>query len=279
MQNSKILVTGGAGSIGSEIVRQLSIDNDVYFIDNNETAFFDLYEELKQKNKRIFGRIGDVRDKNLFTSATYDFGSPDYIFHAAALKHVTPSGWSPMEYVKTNIEGTCNILDFAAKYESKLVNISTDKVINANSIMGATKKVAEIMVRNANQISVRFGNVMGSRGSVIPIWQRQIEAGEPLTITDEKMSRYMMTIPEAVNLVIKAAEEGKGGEIFILRMGEPVNILKLAQEILKKSGKDVGTKIIGIREGETLDEKLMTEEEASSAILTDNFYILNGKTS
>lgn len=271
MENKNILVTGGAGSIGSELVRQLAPKNQVYILDTNETAFFDLYEELSQAGTPIKGRIGDVRDENLLDSMKGDI---DFIFHCAALKHVTPSAWAPREYVKTNILGTMNMIILANRTGAKLINISTDKVVNANSIMGATKKVAEIAVKNAGHTSVRFGNVMGSRGSVIPIWQRQIERGESLTVTDERMTRYMMTIPEACSLVIEAALVGTGGEIFLLNMGEPVNVLALAQDILKKSGKDTGIRMIGVRPGETLTEKLMTDEEALTATKEGNFYIL-----
>lgn len=262
IKGKDILVTGGAGSIGSELVRQLAVENQVYFVDNNETALFDLYEELRQGGYHVFARVGDVRNEKLLEEIRQEWGSPSIIFHAAALKHVTPSSWSPEEYVSTNILGTLNVLKFAAKYRGVVVvNISTDKVVHSNSVMGATKKVAEIMTRDANQISVRFGNVMGSRGSVIPIWQKQLEENKPLTVTDGKMTRYMMTIPQACELVIKAAEIGTGGEVFILKMGEPVNVLDLANEILKKSGKEVGVKMIGVRPGETLDERLYTEEE------------------
>lgn len=275
MVNKKILVTGGAGSIGSEIVRQLvGKGNDIYIIDNNETAFFDLYEELKLAGTPISGYIGDITDPNVFNDISPD-AKFDYIFHAAALKHVTPSVHTPMMYVKTNIHGTYNVMEYAWKTGARLVNISTDKVVNANSVMGATKKVAEIMVRNANQVSVRFGNVMGSRGSVIPIWQKQIEEGKPLTITDPKMKRFMMTIPQAVSLVIEASKmEDVNGKVVILDMGLQVDILKLATDILNKAGSTVGTKIIGIRPGETLDEKLTTEEEQARAKKVGNFWII-----
>lgn len=263
MENESILITGGAGSIGSELVRQLAEKNQVYFIDTNETALFDLYEELRQEGKSVLARVGDVRDSKIFDEIVREWLMPTYIFHAAALKHVTPSSWSPEEYITTNILGTLNVLKAGLKYHAKVINISTDKVVHANSVMGATKKVAEIMTRDAKQISVRFGNVMGSRGSVIPIWQKQLEENKPLTVTDGKMTRYMMTIPQACTLVIKAASVGVGGEVFILKMGDPVNVLELAQEILKKSGKNIEVKMIGVRPGETLDEKLYTEEEST----------------
>ena len=274
MEGKLIYVTGGAGSIGNELVRQLCVKNTVALLDNNETALFDLVEELNQKGFNVFGHLGDVRDKTVFEKMEVKFGAPEVIFHASALKHVTPSAWNPEEYVTTNILGALNVIDFVGKNPIKLINISTDKVVHANSIMGATKKVAEIAVKNAGHISVRFGNVLGSRGSVIPIWQRQIENGEALTVTDDKATRYMMSIPQAVSLVIKAAEIGEPGQILILDMGEPVNVLNLALEILGKSGKDVGVKMIGMRPGETLDEKLMTDEEMALAKKLENFWII-----
>jgi len=268
MRNKKILVTGGAGSIGSELVRQLAPDNEVFILDNNETALFDLLEELKNKGfDSVSGRVLDIRDG---TSGGYC----DYIFHCAALKHVTPSEWSPMEYVKTNIFGTNKAIRHAEACNAKLINISTDKVVNADSVMGSTKRVAELMVKNAGGISVRFGNVLGSRGSVIPIWQKQMDEGLPLTVTHEDMTRYFMTIPEACELVIKAAEIGKPGQTLIMDMGEPVNVLQLAKDILKKSGKSEEIDMIGIRPGETLTEKLMSEDEEKRAVKNGKFYII-----
>ena len=273
-KNEDILVTGGAGSIGSELVRQLIRENNVYILDNNETAFFNLHEELNYAEIRVRGKVGDVRDKGTLRRIIKEWGSPTLIYHAAALKHVTPSAWSPEDYISTNIDGTLNILRLAEDCNAKMVNISTDKVVNANSIMGATKRVAEIAVRNAEQVSVRFGNVLGSRGSVIEIWQRQIDLGLPLTVTDENMTRYMMTIPEACELVIKGGEIAWPGKIAIMDMGEKVNVLKLAQEILGKSKKDLGIKMIGIRPGETLTETLMTPEEAQGAKKIEEFWII-----
>lgn len=273
MNDNYILVTGGAGSIGSEIVRQLAPNNHVYILDINETGLFDLYEELKQKGYDVYAGIGDIRTFD-FHTILHGFGKPDYIFHAAALKHVTPSSWNPKEYVETNILGTLRVVEFARLGGIKLINISTDKIINANSIMGATKKVAEIIVKNANFVSVRFGNVLGSRGSVIPIWQKQIDEGLPLTITDSRMERYMMTIPQAVHLVIEAARIGKEWSIMILDMGKPIKILDLAKEIIERSGKQIEIKEIGIRPGETLTEKLMTEEEEQIAVKEGNFWII-----
>jgi FlaA1/EpsC-like NDP-sugar epimerase len=269
-KKEKIVCFGGAGSIGSELVRQLVVDNEVLIFDIDETRTFDLWEELERKGHDVYYRIGDVRDE-VIVKKVIDTFKPDIIFHASAYKHVSPMELYPMEAIKTNIIGAYNIIN---NFKGKIVNISTDKVINANCIMGATKKVAEIMVRNAGGISVRFGNVLGSRGSVIPIWQRQVDNDEPITITDERMERYMMTIPQACELVIKASEIGKPGQILIMDMGKQVKILDLAKEIIEKSGKDIKIKNIGIRPGETLSEKLMTEDEEARAVKIDKFYII-----
>lgn len=277
IKNKRILVTGGAGSIGSELVRQLAVNNKVFILDQNETGTFDLREELKLEGHWVHSRTGDIRDKSTIADVFEDF-KPQYVFHAGALKHVTPGEEYPEEMVKTNIIGTLNLIQEAKRWEclEKFVFISTDKVVNAKCIMGITKLCAESIVRRMGKgfVAVRFGNVLGSRGSVIPIWQSQIEKGKPITVTDERMKRYMMTIPEAVNLVIQAGIKGVGGECFILDMGEQVNVLDLAQEILNKSSKKTGIKMIGMRTGETLEEKLMTEEEEKIAIKDGNFYVI-----
>lgn len=273
IKNKRIIVTGGAGSIGSELVRQLAQDNKIFILDNNETGAFDLAEELKQDGLWVEARVGDVRDKETVRDLFEDF-KPQYVFHCAAYKHVTPMETYPLEAINTNILGTYNVMHEAKRWEclEKFVFISTDKVVNGQSIMGATKKVGEIMIRNQGKgfIAVRFGNVLGSRGSVIPLWQNQINKGKPITITDKRMKRYMMSIPEAVNLVIEASQVGKGGECFILDMGKQVNILELAEKILGKNK----IKMIGIRPGETLEEKLMTLEEEKIAIKKGRFYII-----
>lgn len=273
IKNKRILVTGGAGSIGSELVRQLAPNNKVFILDFNETGAFDLAEELKQDGHWVEARVGDVRDRETVRDLFEDF-KPEYVFHAAAYKHVTPMETYPLEAINTNIIGTHNVMHEAKRWEclEKFVFISTDKVVNGESIMGATKKVGEIMVRNQGGIAVRFGNVLGSRGSVIPLWQNQINRGKPLTVTDSRMTRFMMTIPEAVNLVIEASQIGNAGECLILDMGEQVNILELAKKIL---GKEDGIKMIGIRPGETLDEKLMTLEEEQSATKKGRFYVIS----
>jgi FlaA1/EpsC-like NDP-sugar epimerase len=277
IKNKRILITGGAGSIGSELVRQLASHNKVFILDQNETATFDLRTEMKDLGCWVHSRTGDIRDINTVKDVFEDF-KPQYVFHAGALKHVTPNEEYPLEAIQTNILGTYNVMSEAKRWEclEKFVFISTDKVVNAHCIMGITKLCAEGLVRRAgkNFVAVRFGNVLGSRGSVIPIWQRQMDAGKKLTVTDERMTRYMMTIPEACKLVIEAGEKGKDGEVWILDMGKQVNVLDLALDILNKAGKKREADIIGIREGETLHEELMTGDEKSSALKVNNFYII-----
>ncbi len=273
IKNKRILITGGAGSVGSELVRQLSKHNKILIIDIDETRMFDLVEELKLQGNNIDGYVCDIRDFDELRVLT-DFFGPNLIFNAAARKHVTPMERTPMEAVTTNITGTYNLIRLAKTLRAKLVSISTDKVVNSNCVMGATKKVAEIMVKNAGYVSVRFGNVLGSRGSVIPIWQKQIEKGWPLTVTDERMTRYFMTIEDACDLVITAAEEGKAGEIYVLDMGIAIKLIDLAKKIIAESKKQVGIKMIGMRPGEQLTESLMTEAEQAVAIKRGCFWII-----
>lgn len=272
----RVLITGAAGSIGSEIVRQLSPRHKIYCLDINEVGVYDLVEELKLKGYAIDGRVGDIRDQRTVEDVFSDF-KPEIVYHAAAYKVVPAMELVPLEAIQTNIIGTHNVLHASKRWKvKKFVFISTDKVISSASVMGATKRVGEIMVKNSGKgyVAVRFANVMGSRGSVIPLWENQIARGEPMTITDERMERYMMTIPQAVNLVIKAGELGKGGELFILDMGKPVKILDLAKSIVERLGGNVTMKTIGIRPGETLTERLMTEEEERTALKMKDFYVI-----
>ena len=271
IKNKRIVIFGGAGSIGSELSRQLSIKNKIYIVDFNETACFDLMTDLG-----VPGRIGDIRDENTVREVFDDF-KPQVVFHAAAYKHVTPMEATPLEAIKTNVVGTYNILQYSKIYPvEKFVYISTDKAVQSNSIMGATKRLGEIMVKNSGKgyVTVRFGNVLGSRGSVIPIWQRQIDAGKALTVTDSNMKRFFMTIEEACTLVIEAGSQGVGGEIYVLDMGKQVNILALAKDLVKSLGREVPIEMIGLRAGETLEEKIMFEEEEHRAIKSGNYYII-----
>ncbi len=274
MKNKRILITGGAGSIGSELVRQLVSHNKIFILDNNESGMFELIEEFSRKYW-IHGRVGDIRDASTVEDVFSDF-KPQIVFHAAALKHVGMGELYPMEYALTNIIGTLNLIHYAKRYEclEKFVFISTDKAVQSSTFMGATKNCGEIVVKNEGRrfVVVRFGNVLGSRGSVIPLWQKAIDKGDSIKVTDERMTRYMMTIQQASELVIKAGEDGKGGEIYVLDMGEKVRVLDLATEIAQRSGSKV--EIIGIRPGEQLTEKLMSEEEEKMAKKTGKFYVI-----
>lgn len=276
MKGKRILITGAAGSIGAELVRQLTPNNKIYAIDTNESGLFEVLEENKERGW-CYGRVADVRSKETVGGVFSDF-KPQYVFHAAALKHVPLMELTPREAVQTNIIGTLNLVEEAKKWEclEKFVFISTDKAVQSTSIMGATKRVSEIIVRNQGRgfVVVRFGNVLGSRGSVIPIWQKAIDKGEKLKVTDPEMTRYMMTINQAVNLVIEASEIGKGGEIICLDMGKKVNVLELAHEILIKAGKKPEVEIIGVRPGEQITEEIMTIEESLRARQEGKFIII-----
>lgn len=276
MKNKRILITGAAGSIGSELVRQLTPNNKIYAIDNNESG---LFEVLEDNNGRgwCYGRVGDVRDRKVVEDVFSDF-KPQIIFHAAALKHVPLMELTPREAISTNILGTLNVIEAAKKWEcfEKFVFISTDKAVQSTSVMGATKRIGEIITRNQGRgwVVVRFGNVLGSRGSVIPIWQKAIDKGEKLKVTHPEATRYMMTLEEAVHLVISASEFGTGGEIICLDMGKKVSVLEIAHEILHRAGRDSAVEVIGLRPGEQLTEELMTSEEKAIAIKKNKFFII-----
>lgn len=271
----RVLVTGGAGSIGSELVRQLAPKNKVFILDNNETGAFDLREELQHKGYWVHSRCGDIRDASVVRDVFEDF-KPHYVFHAAALKHVKPNEEYPIEAINTNILGTYNVLNEAKRWEClhKFVFISTDKVVSPTSVMGATKLVAERMVRNAGHIAVRFGNVMGSRGSVIPFWENQISKGDPVTVTDPNMERFFMSIPEACELVINASVEAKPGECMVLDMGKLVRIGDLAERIVRELKHRPGIKVIGRRPGENLKEDILTEAERRVATKRGKFLVI-----
>ena len=269
----RIIILGGAGSIGSELVRQLAPKNKIFILDQNETDTFLLREELKEKGYWVHSRVGDIRDKSVLSDVFEDF-KPQIVYHSAALKHVSPNEEYPIEAINTNILGTYNLIAEAKKWEclEKFVFISTDKVVNASGIMGITKLCAEGLVRRAgeNFVAVRCGNVLGSRGSVLDIWQRQKDKGERITITDKDMKRFVMSIPEACKLVIKAGQQGGNGEVYILDMGEPIGIM----ELKKKYFGSYPYKFVGIRPGERLFERLMTKDEEELAVKKDNYYII-----
>ncbi|MEL6837365.1 MAG: nucleoside-diphosphate sugar epimerase/dehydratase [Bacteroidota bacterium] len=272
-----VLVTGCAGSIGSEIARQLLPYEPRLLIglDQAETPLADLSLQLSSsiEENQFLPIIGDIRDRSSLEQlfATY---RPDYVFHAAAYKHVPIMERFPSEAIRTNVEGTMQLADLAVDYQvQKFVMVSTDKAVNPSNVMGASKRIAEIYVQAINNrgdhdtqfITTRFGNVLGSNGSVIPIFKRQIECGGPVTVTHRDVTRFFMTIPEACQLVLEAGAMGKGGEIFIFDMGEAVRIVDLARKMIQMSGltpgQDIDIEFTGLRPGEKLYEELLDDQE------------------
>ena len=274
LMNKNIMVTGGAGSIGSEIVRQICTYGykSLVIIDSAESALYDLQQELKQNGYHNFIPIvSDVRDKNRMNALFTEY-KPDIVFHAAAYKHVPLMEYNSYEAIKINIGGTKNIADLAVIHGvEKFVFVSTDKAVNPTNVMGATKRIAELYIscmqkeNKTKFITTRFGNVLGSNGSVIPLFRNQIEKGGPLTLTHKDITRYFMTIPEASQLVLEAGAMGEGGEIFIFDMGESVKIYDLAKNMIKLSGlrypQDIDIAITGLRPGEKLYEELLANGE------------------
>ncbi|RUA33745.1 MAG: polysaccharide biosynthesis protein [Bacteroidetes bacterium] len=281
-----IMVTGGAGSIGSELVRQICKYNyrALVVVDQAESALYDLQQELKQAGFFNFIPIvGDIRDKNKMR-VLFEQHRPDRIFHAAAYKHVPLMEQNPYEAVKINVAGTKTIVDLAVEYDvEKFVFVSTDKAVNPTNVMGATKRIAEMYISCRQQdektkfVTTRFGNVLGSNGSVIPLFRKQIEKGGPLTVTHKDITRYFMTIPEASQLVLEAGAMGKGGEIFIFDMGESVKIMDLAKNMIRLSGlhypDDIDIKITGLRPGEKLYEELLANGENTLPTYHDKIMI------
>lgn len=293
LKDKTIMVTGAAGSIGSEIIRQLIRFNVKRIIgfEIDETEVFNLEIEtnnLKKEEQMVGFVIGDIRDKEKLERVIKE-NKPQIIFHAAAYKHVPLMEKYPDEAVKTNIFGTLNIVELALKYNvEKFINISTDKAVNPSSIMGASKRMSEIIcnVNNSektNMISVRFGNVLGSRGSVIPIFLSQIEKGGPVKITHKEMKRYFMAIPEAVLLVLQACYMGEGGEVFVLDMGDPVKIVDLAETLIVLNKfepyKDIDIIFTGLRPGEKLFEELLTAEEGTDVTYHKKIFVAKNSSS
>ena len=269
------LITGGGGSIGSEIVRQLVKykPREIVVLDIYENNAYDLQQDLKRHypdlNLRVV--IASIRDKERINQIFEEI-KPSVVFHAAAHKHVPFMEENPSEAVKNNIFGTLNVAQCAHEHKAKrFILISSDKAVNPTNIMGATKRIAELIIQsldkqsNTEFVAVRFGNVLGSNGSVIPLFKNQIQEGGPITITHPDITRYFMTIPEAARLVIQAGAIAKGGEIFVLDMGEPVKIVHLAEQLIKLSGykpyEEIRIEFIGLRPGEKLYEELLLEEE------------------
>ena len=273
--NKVILVTGGGGSIGSELCRQIAEKNPKQLIifDIYENSAYDIQQELIKKYPDLDLKvlIGSVRNTNR-VNQIFEKYHPDIVYHAAAHKHVPLMEESPNEAIKNNVLGTWKVADAADKYGTgKFVMISTDKAVNPTNIMGATKRICEMIVQAYNSksktefVAVRFGNVLGSNGSVIPLFKKQIAAGGPVTVTHPDIIRYFMTIPEAVSLVLQAGAYAKGGEIFVLDMGEPVKILDLAKNLIRLSGyipgEDIKIEFTGLRPGEKLYEEMLMAEE------------------
>lgn len=274
LKDKVILVTGGAGSIGSELVRQIANYEyrSLIIIDQAESALYDLQQELIQNGFHNFIPIvADIRDKNRMTGVFQEY-KPHMVFHAAAYKHVPLMEYNSYEAIKINVAGTKVIVDLSMDNNvDKFTFISTDKAVNPTNVMGATKRIAEMYISCAQQnhktkfITTRFGNVLGSNGSVIPLFKKQIEKGGPLTVTHMDITRYFMTISEASQLVLEAGGMGKGGEIFIFDMGESVKIFDLAKNMIKLSGlrypEDIDIVITGLRPGEKLYEELLANGE------------------
>lgn len=279
LEGETVLITGAGGSIGSELCRQVAAvrPKQLVLLGHGENSIYEIWLELKEKFQEIplSIEIADIRDK-LRINGIFQKHRPGVVFHAAAHKHVPLMELHPSEAVKTNVFGTRNVAEAASRFEAKIfVMISTDKAVNPSSVMGASKRMAELIIGQENMVSktiftaVRFGNVLGSSGSVVPLFKRQIAAGSPVTVTHPEMKRYFMTIPEAVQLVIQAGAMAEGGEIFVLDMGKPVKIVDMARDLIRLSGlepeKDIKIIFTGVRPGEKLFEELLTAEEGSSA--------------
>jgi FlaA1/EpsC-like NDP-sugar epimerase len=288
IKGKRVLVTGGGGSIGKELGRQICrfAPEKLTLLDHSEYGLFHLNLELKEKwpGLEIELVVADIRDREKMDKLFRRF-KPEVVFHAAAYKHVPMMEYHPDEAISSNITGTKNVGELAHKYGVKrMVMVSTDKAINPTSVMGASKRVAEMIVKDLGGrnigvkesenktkfVAVRFGNVLESNGNVVHIFKRQIAEGGPVTVTDKRMKRYFMTLPEASQLVIQAGALGKGGEVFVLDMGEPVKVLDVARDLIFLSGlvpdEDIEIKIVGLRPGEKLFEELLTKEERSRGL-------------
>ena len=294
LKSRRVMVTGGGGSIGGELARQICRfePKSLVLLDHSENGLFHINLELERKwsgvEMEIELVVADIRDRDKMDKIFKKY-VPEVVFHAAAHKHVPMMEYHPEEAVMNNIIGTKNVAEMAERYGAeKVVMISTDKAINPTSVMGASKRVAEMVVKDLGSrkagvverigeskgktkfVAVRFGNVLESNGSVIPMFKQQIAEGGPVTVTDREVKRYFMTLPEASQLVIQAGALGRGGEVFVLDMGEPIKVLDLAEELIHLSGfvpdEDIEIKIVGLRPGEKLFEELLTEEERSGVL-------------
>jgi FlaA1/EpsC-like NDP-sugar epimerase len=318
LQDKRVLVTGGAGSIGSELCRQALANGcrQLVIYDFNENGLFGINEELKRTygqggnhggsggpgergrdaannpgesqcgEQRFQACLGSIRDKDRLAEVFAKY-RPQVVFHAAAHKHVPMMEGNPLEAIKNNIIGTENVLQSCIDHQAeRCILISTDKAVNPTSVMGATKRAAELLVQGLNtpqcrMAAVRFGNVLGSKGSVVPIFKKQIEAGGPITVTHQDMERYFITIPEAVSLILVAATLAEGGEIFALDMGKPVKIDMLARELIRLSGlepdKDIRIEYVGIRPGEKMAEEIYWDEEKVIRTVQEKLFVMKSQ--
>lgn len=292
IKNENVLVTGGGGSIGSELCRQISryYPNKLVILDIYENNAYEIQNELLRINPNLDLRvyIASIRDEERVYEIM-ERENINIVFHAAAHKHVPLMEFNPNEAIKNNVFGTLNLVKAADKNNiSRFINISTDKAVNPTNIMGASKRIGEKIMQAYNEkskteyVSVRFGNVLGSNGSVIPLFKKQIEKGGPVTVTDKNINRFFMTIPEACQLVLQAGSMAKGGEVFVLDMGEPVKIINLAEDLIKLSGFEpyieIPIKIIGLRPGEKLYEEILIDEENMYKTDNEKIYIEKPKT-
>lgn len=287
LEGRTVMVTGGAGSIGSEICRQVlrfGIRKLVIF-DISENGLFHIQNELNAEYKGNFEPVlGSIRDEQRLEEV-FELYKPEVVFHAAAHKHVPMMEYNPKEAIKNNIFGSYNVMKKAVDHHVKnFILISTDKAVNPTNIMGATKRVTELLAQHMSQVgdtifaTVRFGNVLGSNGSVIPLFKKQIQQGGPITVTDKNIQRYFMTIPEAVQLVMEAGSIAAGGELFVLDMGTPVKIYDLAENMIRLSGltphKDIEIRVTGLRPGEKMFEELRFRTEEVTKTSNDRIYVI-----
>jgi FlaA1/EpsC-like NDP-sugar epimerase len=292
LQGKSVLVTGAGGSIGSELCRQICRfrPQSIALYERAETPLYELELELKESfpEVEIVAQLADVRDRNQLEKA-FEASVPQVVFHAAAYKHVPMLELQPWKAIKNNIQGARNVIDMSNKYKvERFVFVSTDKAVRPVNVMGATKRVVEMLAQSQNSCSitdtnymiVRFGNVVGSDGSVVPLFKKQIEKGGPVTVTDPQMARYFMTIPEACQLILQAGSMGEGGEIFILDMGTPIKIDDMARDLIRLSGfepdVDIDIEYIGLRPGEKLYEELITEGEGIVPTSHEKILVLKG---
>jgi FlaA1/EpsC-like NDP-sugar epimerase len=294
LKGKRICITGAAGSIGSELVRQVALNNPerIILIDQAESPLYEIEREIRGKSSvKIISFLADITNKQRIRTI-FDDNKPEIVYHAAAYKHVPLMEGNPSEAIHCNVLGTKILADLAVEYKvKKFVMISTDKAVNPTNVMGCSKRIAEVYVQALNNklhkqnihstafVTTRFGNVLGSNGSVIPLFKKQIELGGPVTVTHPQVTRFFMTIPEACQLVLEAGTMGKGGEIFIFDMGMPIKIVDLAAKMISLSGlqlgKDIEIVFTGLREGEKLYEELLNNSE--DTIATHHDKILIGK--